>query len=555
MASPIPQGPTGYKLSLQTVAICTFPSMAGVLFGYDSGWIAGVLAMDAFKLDFGNPNSTEKDAYRGYLYTSTAKALTTSILSAGTFCGALAAGYVSDRIGRRSTIILGCIIYTIGVVLEVITHGSIDLLAVGRTIAGLGVGFVSATTIMYVSEITPKEIRGSIMGAYQLAITIGLLLAAVVNIGAKHLLNTGAYRIPIGIQFAWALVLGIGMSFMPESPRWYVMKKKGENAALALAQIHGRDPDSELIDDEYKLIADSYEEELAAGAADSSFVDCFKGGLKRGSNLHRTMIGTSIQMFQQLTGVNFIFYYGTTFFQRAGISNPFVVSIITAAVNVVSTPIALWGIERLGRRKLLIFGAIGMAICEFIVAIVGTALPNSTTAQDVLITFVSLFIFCFASTWGPCAWTVCGEIYPQRTRSQSTALSTASNWFWNFIISFVTPYLVDEDKANLGPKIFFIFGAAAVGCGVWAYFVVYETSKLSLEQVDRMMNETSARRSTGWEGRDGFARKRRVDSDVEGGEKGGVRRWWSKKGRREEGGGRRELEQIGTSSSETHQPS
>ncbi|KAF8866522.1 general substrate transporter [Acephala macrosclerotiorum] len=534
MAHPIPRGSTESKISLQTVAICAFPSMAGILFGYDSGWIAGVLAMDAFKRDFGKPNSKEKDAYRGYLYTSTDKALITSILSAGTFCGAMAAGYISDRIGRRNTITLGCIIYTIGVVLEVITHGSIDLLVVGRAIAGLGVGFISATTIMYVSEITPKEIRGSSVGSYQLAITIGLLLAAVVNIGAKYLLDTGAYRIPIAIQFLWALILGIGMLFMPESPRYLVMKKQGGKAAKALAQIHRKDADSKFIEDEYKLIADSYREELAAGAADSGFIDCFKGGFNRGSNLHRTLIGTSIQMFQQLTGVNFIFYYGTTFFQRAGISSPFVISIITAAVNVVSTPIALWGIERLGRRKLLIFGAIGMAICEFIVAIVGTALPNSTTAQDVLITFVSLFIFCFASTWGPCAWTVCGEIYPQRTRSHSTALSTASNWLWNFVISFVTPYLVDEHKANLGPKIFFIFGAAAVGCGVWAYFVVYEASKLSLEEVDRMMYACSARKSTTWRGRDGIIR-RRVVPDVENGEKKGITRWWSRSSRKSGG--------------------
>ncbi|KAE8447451.1 hypothetical protein EG329_010724 [Mollisiaceae sp. DMI_Dod_QoI] len=533
--------------SWATIAICSFPSTAGILFGYDSGWIAGVLAMRAFKRDFGHPNSTEELAWNGYLYSSTDKALITSILSAGTFCGALSAGYVADRIGRRNAIILGSAIYTIGVVPEMVAPiGGTPVMVVGRAVAGFGVGVVSASTIMYVSEITPKQIRGSIMGAYQLAITSGILFAACVSIGTQSLLSSAAYRIVIGVQFLWALWLGLGLLFMPESPRWFMMKGKEEKAKKALAQIYRRSADSDFVEQEYKVLEESYQAEMAAGAANASFLDCFKGGFNRGSNLHRTFIGTSIQMFQQLTGVNFIFYYGTTFFQRAGISNPFVISLIVAAVNTASTPMALWAIERFGRRKLLITGAMGMTICELIVAIIGTVLPNAHVAQNVLITFVCIYIFFFAATWGPCAWTVCGEIFPQRTRSQGTALSTASNWFFNFLISFVAPYLVDQDHANLGPKIFFIFGACTIACGFFAKFVIYETQGLSLEQTDMMMKEVSARESPKWWGRTGLAR---VDSPGDSPSTVSTRKPWGRKSKGEESPQMEQVEQARTSSS------
>ncbi|KUJ22569.1 MFS sugar transporter-like protein [Mollisia scopiformis] len=492
-----PKDSSETKLKIKTIAICAFPAAGGILFGYDSGWIAGILAMDQFKKDFGKP-SVDKLAYMGLLYSSTDKSLITSMLSAGTFFGALSAGYIADRIGRKNNIILGCAIYGIGVVLEMIPHGSVPLLTVGRTVAGLGVGLVSATTITYASEITPKQIRGSVVGGYQLNITIGILVAAAINIATQRLHSTAAYRIPIALQFLWALILGIGLLFMPESPRYLVMKDRKADAKKALSTIWGEPETSDMVENEYKLIEDSYTAERDSGAAKATILDCFRGGCKSGSNLHRTFIGISIQMFQQLTGVNFIFYYGTTFFQRAGIQNAFVVSIITASVNVVSTPIALWAIEWFGRRPLLIWGALGMCICQFIVAIVGTIEPDSEAAQKTLITFVSFFIFFFASTWGPVAWTVCGEMYPQKTRSQSTAVATASNWLFNFVIGFVAPYLVDEDKADLGAKIFFIFGGCDVLCFLYAFFGIYETKGLSLEDVDRMMKETSARHSAEW---------------------------------------------------------
>jgi len=198
-------------------------------------------------------------------------------------------------------------------------------------------------------------------------------------------------------------------------------------------------------------------------------------------------------------GVNFIFYYGTTFFQQAGVpQTPFIIGIITTVVNVSSTPVSFYTIEKFGRRPLLIWGAVGMLVCEFIVAIVGTAAPGSAAAGYVLVVFVCIYIFFFASTWGPAAWVVIGEIFPLPIRAKGVALSTASNWFWNFVIGYITPYMVDGDQGNLGPTVFFVWGATCTACVFFAYFCVPETKGLSLEQVDKMMEETTPRNSSKW---------------------------------------------------------
>ena len=139
-----------------------------------------------------------------------------------------------------------------------------------------------------------------------------------------------------------------------------------------------------------------------------------------------------------------------------------------------------------------------MLVCEFIIAIVGTAAPNSNAANKVLIAFVCIYIFAFASTWGPTAWVVIGELFPLPIRAKGVALSTASNWFWNCIISVITPYIVDEDKGNLRSKVFFVWGCTCCLCLLFAYFCVPETKGLSLEQVDRLLEETTPRTSRRW---------------------------------------------------------
>ncbi len=165
LTTPRVEVPTTWK----TYVICCFTGVGGVLFGYDSGYINGVLGMNEFKKDFGRAGSTDPESYMGWLYESWEKSLITAILSAGTFLGALIAGYFADWIGRKKTIQLGCLIYAAGVAMQT-AAASVGLLSAGRAVAGLGVGFVSATVIMYVSEITPKKIRGKVIGCYQVCL-------------------------------------------------------------------------------------------------------------------------------------------------------------------------------------------------------------------------------------------------------------------------------------------------------------------------------------------------------------------------------------------------
>ena len=413
-----------------------------------------------------------------------------------------------------------------GVVIQMCTGvGGSDALGVivaGRLIAGLGVGFESAIVILYMSEICPKKVRGALVAGYQFCITIGLLLAACVNYAVRNRTDQSEYRIPIGIQFAWGVILGGGLFFLPDSPRYFVKRGRVEQARDSLARLRGQPGESEYVEAELaEIIAnEEYERSLIpASGWYGSWANCFSGSVfKSNSNLRKTILGTSLQMMQQWTGVNFIFYYSTPFLSSTGaISNTFLISLIFTLVNVCSTPISFYTVEKFGRRPLLIWGALGMLICQFLVAIIGVTVgfnhtyeipnpaggdpltrANNVSAVNAQIAFIAIFIFFFASTWGPGAWILIGEIFPLPIRSRGVALSTASNWLWNTIIAVITPYMVATDEANLKSSVFFVWGGLCTCAFVYSYFLVPETKGLSLEQVDQMMAETSPRTSAAW---------------------------------------------------------
>lgn len=367
------------------------------------------------------------------------------------------------------------------------------------------------------SEICPKKVRGALVAGYQFCITIGILLASGVSYATERRNNTGSYRIPIGIQFAWGLILGGGLLFLPDSPRYFVKRGRLQDATHALARLRGQPLESEYVQVELSEIVANEEYErrqMPDGNFFTSWVQCFTGSLwEQKSNLRRTILGTSLQMMQQWTGVNFIFYYSTQFLKSTGaIKNPFLISLIFNLVNVFSTPISFYTVERFGRRTILIWGAAGMLICQLLVAIIGdtvgfnhthldgngNSIANNISAVNAQIAFIAIFIFFFASTWGPGAWIVIGEIFPLPIRSRGVALSTASNWLWNTIIAVITPYMVGEDKGNLKSNVFFVWGGLCCFALIYSYFLIPETKGLSLEQIDKMMEESTPRTSAAW---------------------------------------------------------
>jgi MFS family permease len=328
--------------------------------------------------------------------------------------------------------------------------------------------------ILYLSEICPRKVRGYLVSGYAFCVTVGLLLAACVNYAVQDLTTSASYRIPIAIQFVWGVVLGGGLLFMPESPRYLIKKGKLQKARMALCRVRGQPADSQLVEMELAEIIANEEYErvlIPAGGWLKGWLNCFSGSLwKSNSNLRKTILGTGVQvssirstsptlrtrnadclfekikMMQQLTGINFIFYYSTPFLKSTGaIKNPFLISLIFTLVDVCSTPVSFYTVEKFGRRSTLIWGSVGMSVCQFLVAIIGdtvgfnhthldaagNSVANNIPAVNAQIAFIAIYIFFFAASWCGVAWVVVGEVFPLPIRSRGVALSTASNWLWN----------------------------------------------------------------------------------------------------------------------------
>ncbi|KAF8316833.1 monosaccharide importer [Clavulina sp. PMI_390] len=487
---------------LWEIVMASFAAFGGILFGYDTGTIGGIIAMHDWLNVFGtyDPNSDNTTGWP-YLITTNNKSLVVSILSAGTFVGALLSNPIADGLGRKWGLVFSCLIFSLGVGLQLDTHWAVFVL--GRVVAGMGVGAVSTIVPMYQSECAPKSIRGAIVGLYQFSITIGALLSAIVLNATKDKDSHASWRIPIAVQFAWAAILAGGMILLPESPRYLLHKNKPEAARAALGRLMSLPASAPEIEAEAIEIQLALDAERAIGNA--SYWDCFKPG-SINKNALRTWTGIWMQGFQQLTGINFIMYYGTTFFKSSGISNPFIITIITDVVNTTMTIVGINLIDRVGRRRLLLIGAAGMMVCQYIVAIVGVTVGQTGVgqtvnlpAQRVLIAFVCFYIAFFATSWGPVIWVLTGELFPLAIRAKSMSLAVASNWLWNFGIGYATPYLVDPTTtgptgiktAHLGVKVFFIWASTCAGCIIFAYFFIPETKGLSLEQIDLLYRESS----------------------------------------------------------------
>ncbi|KAI0473853.1 general substrate transporter [Xylariaceae sp. FL0804] len=468
--------------SAPAIMVGLFVATGGVLFGYDTGTINGILAMPSFIRQFNtgyrDPVTHEHDLAPGEI------SIIVAILSAGTFFGSLISAPFGDWIGRRISIIASVGVFIVGVIFQICAD-AIPMMLAGRFFAGVGIGAISVLVPLYQSEMAPKWICGTLVCAYQFSITCGLFGASIVNLFSSHLDNSAAYRIPIGLQLIWSFVLCLGLLILPETPRYLIKRGDKHGAGLALSRLRRLDITHPALVEELAEIEANHEYELALGTA--TYRDVFRGSPHLG---RRILTGCGLQMLQQLSGINFIMYYGTTFFNNAGVGSAFRVSLILTVINVVSTVPGLFVVESWGRRKLLIVGAIGMAVCQLVLAIFSTV--AGSTPKDlvsrVLIAFISIFVFFYAASWGPVAWVITSEIYPLKVRAKSMSISTSSNWLLNFGIAYGTPFLVGDGKgyATLGSKIFYIWGAFCVLAAIFVYCMIYETSKISLEQIDEM---------------------------------------------------------------------
>lgn len=475
-----------------SAALVAFASLGGFIMGFDTSVISGVKELPAWLERFGY-----LDVDTGvYMLSTSNESLVVSILSAGTFFGSLTSGIFADGFGRRLGLIGSSLIFSAGVAIQTGASG-IPMFAVGRAITGYGLGAMVAFIPMYQSECAPKSIRGALVIVSQLATTIGLFIAAVVNQAARNVSGEKSWRVPIAIQIAFAGALALGMLFLPESPRYLIKRGQNEKALHALSRLRQRDETDPAVVEEFEDMIKNVE---LSALNKSSYLDCFR----QGNNKTRTRMLTGLGFLgtQQLTGINFIFYYGTTFFVRSGINDPYLISVLTNVVNVVATLPAFVLIDRLGRRPLLIWGAAFLAIFQLIIGIAGVTIPaTNMVGQRVLVAFVFLYVASFAVSWGPVAWVLASELYPLPIRAKGLSMTTATNWAVNFAIGYSVPYLVNdksEGGAGLGAKVYFLWGSLSCFCCAYAYFFIPETKGLSLEQVDMLFLNTTPRKSAAY---------------------------------------------------------
>ena len=279
------------------------------------------------------------------------------MLSAGCLIGSLAAGALADIIGRRLTISITALSTCVGTIIEISSSTHWVQFAMGRLITGLGIGSLSVVVPMYQSESSPAILRGLLISCYQLFVTLGIWTAEMINWGTEKHSGTASWRIPNGMSFLFALILGGGVLLLPESPRFAFRQGREDEARNTIAGLAGVAPDAASVNHEINEIRAKLDEER--GLPPTKWHEIVTGPRM----LYRTTLGVVLQAGQQLTGVNFFFYFGTTVFASTGLSNSYVTQLILGSVNFACTFGGLVVVQKCGRRKALMVGALWMMMC------------------------------------------------------------------------------------------------------------------------------------------------------------------------------------------------
>ena len=473
--------------------ICLMVSFGGFIFGWDTGTISGFVQQTDFIRRFGTENSDGT-----FSLSRVRTGLLVSIFCIGCAIGGLLFSKLGDTYGRRIALVMVTTCYVIGLLISISATDKWYQYLIGRVFSGMGVGGISVYCPLLISEVSPKHLRGTLVSCFQLMITLGIFLGYCTNYGTKSYTNSVQWRVPLGLGFAWALFMIVAMLMVPESPRYLIKVGKMKEAKRSIARSNKVSIDDPAVSAELGTLHAGLQAETAAGEA--SWGELFS---PKNKILQRVILGMMIQSLQQLTGANYFFYYGTSIFKSIGLEDSFETSIIIGVVNFASTFVAIYFVERFGRRNCLLWGAAAMCACFVVYASVGVTklFPNgmdeapSKGAGNTMIVFTCFFIFSFATTWAPIPFVIVAETFPLRVKGKGMAISVASNWFWNFLLSFFTPFITGA--------INFYYGYVFMGCLIFAwlfvFFYVPETKGLSLEEVNDMwMEGVPAWKSTNW---------------------------------------------------------
>ncbi|PCR91778.1 sugar porter family MFS transporter [Natrinema ejinorense] len=450
--------------------VAALAALNGLLFGFDTGVISGAMLYIR--------NTFELTAVFGYsMNASLVEGIIVSGAMIGAIIGAALGGRLADRLGRRRLILVGAVVFFVGSLIMAIAP-TVEILILGRIVDGIGVGFASVVGPLYISEISPPKIRGSLVSLNQLTITSGILIAYLVNFAFAA---GGEWRWMLGLGMVPAAVLFVGMLFMPESPRWLYEHGRESDAreVLARTRVETR------VEDELREIKETVRTESG------TLRDLFEPWVRP-----MLIVGVGLAAFQQVTGINTVMYYAPTILESTGFADTasILATVGIGVVNVVMTVVAVLLIDRTGRRPLLLSGLAGMTV---MLAVLGVAfyLPGLSGAIGWIATgSLMLYVAFFAIGLGPVFWLLISEIYPMEIRGTAMGVVTVVNWAGNLLVSLTFLRLIDVVGQT---GTFWLYGALSVLALLFCYRLVPETKGRSLEAIEADLRETAFGRDAG----------------------------------------------------------
>ncbi len=442
-------GTTAFVIKTSVVA-----ALGGLLFGYDTAVIAGVIGFLQTRFNL-------SPAMVGWAASSAIW---------GCVFGALGAGYLSDRIGRKKVLIITAILFIVSSIGAALPT-NLTQFVVARFIGGLGIGAASMLSPLYISEIAPAKNRGTLVSLYQLAIVIGINLIYFVNLKIAAL-GDEAWNVDVG----WRYMLGSGalpaflflvlLFLVPESPRWLTKQKRYDEALDTLEKVNGKE----------KAAAVMNEIKTALAQETGTVSELFGPGLRMA-----LIAGVVLALFSQITGINAIIYYAPEIFKSIGFGaeSAFLQTVLIGVINALFTFVALWLIDKAGRKSLLLWGVAGMIIC---LLGIGLCFYFQVTQGPWLLVFILAYIACFASSLGPIPWVLISEIYPTKIRGIAMSFCTLVLWVGVLFITQFTPMLLQ----NIGGAFtFWIFMVNAVILLVFIWKKIPETKRRTLEEIEQ----------------------------------------------------------------------